>query len=617
MHRNLRKFIAILSFIFLIAVSPLFPRAGGSGGGHGHFSGGHSHSGGGHFGSFGSHTGSFSGGRNSGPLEFNAVSIIFMLFFFGIPLFVIIMILIVAFKPKKTGFKSISAVMPEKLEDVPGYNEFIESNPDFNAEEFQKKVKSAFVEIQEAWSKGNIGASRRFMTDGVYQRFSSQLQMMGLLKQKDIITDIDVSSVNIICAEIDGQYDIIHTMIEAEMDDQFVSETDHSLDSPGDTDDFTEVWSFIRKRGKGGKDIFSSNNCPQCSAPLPENLGDAGQCPYCKTFINNAEYDWVLSEISQTDDYHLSAGKSDKSEGLFDSAYEMHKDNPDFCIQLLEDKVSNGYLQIQTAMAFHDPQWFRRFVSDELFEKLKVRLPSENIVYNRLYLNDVSLMAIRQTENTNIMYVGVKSTFQRVILENGMARLKDHVLMTDFEVVRIERGRLAGISKGSVYAHLCPGCGAPVSDSLELKCAYCGTLLNSSVHEWIITDILAREDYDSHIKDVQPQIGAKIPSGLDDSLYEVRDYAFNNMMVIFGADGIFADEEKAMAEGLAKKWGYKKEFIARIVEAAMSGRLSIRMPSDKIKTRKILELMNKAAMADGKIDPAEKQILDQITKQYL
>lgn len=542
--------------------------------------------------------------------------IIFLLFFFGVPALIIFGIISAA--SKKSGFKSISRFIPkEDLNAVPGYPEFIRNNPDFDAPAFQKKAESAFIEIQNAWSKGSIGVSRRFMTDGVYQRFSSQLLMMNLLKQKDVISNIHVLFARPVAVETDGEFDIIHTGIAAEMNDQFISETDHSLDSPGDTDRFMEIWSFMRKRGKGGKDIYSTLNCPKCSAPLPENLGDAGKCPYCSAFVNNAEYDWVLSEISQSDDFQMTAERTNKSGKLFDAAYQLDKDNSDFSIQLLEDKVSNGYIQINTALALHEPQRMRRFVSDEVFEQLKTQIPNENIVYNRFYLNDVSLLAIRQTDSKNILYVGVRATFQRAFLEKNRARLVDPVLLTDFHVVRVERDREASLSKGSVYAHICPSCGAAVSDSLDLNCAYCGTLLNSPAHEWIITGLMDQPGYESHMREVQSQIGSKVSPGLDDSLYEVKDFAFNNTMVIFGADGVFAEEEKAMAEDLAKKWGYKKELTAPIVQAAMSGRLSIRMPADKTKAKKIFELMNKAAMADGKMDPAEKNILDQIEKKYL
>ena len=562
MRRQLKKLAVILSVFFITVILPLIitgsiaiARAGGAGGGHGggggHFSGGGFHTGGGtHYYNSG---GTYSGG--SGSLSM----IIVLALFFGIPALIIIGI-ISAMTSKKSGFKSIRSILFQKKTSTPSRDirNLSKTIPVSTRKNLKKKAESAFVEIQESWSNGVIGSSRRFMTDGVYQRFSSQLLMMEVLKQKDIISEISVLFVRPVAVETDGQYDIIHTAIGAEMNDQFISETDHSLDSPGDMDQFTEIWSFMRKRGKGGKDIYSTNNCPQCSAPLPENLGDAGKCPYCSAFVNNAEYDWVLSEISQSDDFQISAQKANKSGKLFDAAYSLDKDNPDFSIQLLKDKVSNGYIQVYTALALHEPQKMRRFVSDKVFEQFKNRIPKENIVYNRFYLNDVSLLAIRQTDTRNVLYAGVRVTSQRAILEGSRARLLDPVLMTGFHVVQIERDRSASLSKGSVYAHLCPSCGAAVADSLDLKCTFCGSLLNSSKYEWIITGILSKEEYDSHIKEMMPQMGAAISPDLDDSLYDVRDFAFNNIMVIFGADGVFADEEKAMAEELAKKWGYKK-----------------------------------------------------------
>ena len=38
-------------------------------------------------------------------------------------------------------------------------------------------------------------------------------------------------------------------------------------------------------------------------------------------------------------------------------------------------------------------------------------------------------------------------------------------------------------------------------------------------------------------------------------LYDVRDYAFNNVMVMIAADGVFDEEEQKFAPQLAKKWG--------------------------------------------------------------
>ena len=44
-----------------------------------------------------------------------------------------------------------------------------------------------------------------------------------------------------------------------------------------------------------------------------------------------------------------------------------------------------------------------------------------------------------------------------------------------------------------------------------------------------------------------------------DELYDVRDYAFNNMMVMIAADGVFAKEEMDYANMIAKKWNYSTD----------------------------------------------------------
>jgi hypothetical protein len=72
------------------------------------------------------------------------------------------------------------------------------------------------------------------------------------------------------------------------------------LNSPGGYEEFIEFWSYLRMRGKGEKDIYSTSNCPNCSAALPVDMGDSGKCRYCGAFVNSSEYDWMLAEITPT-----------------------------------------------------------------------------------------------------------------------------------------------------------------------------------------------------------------------------------------------------------------------------------------------------------------------------
>ncbi|HEY1040343.1 MAG TPA: hypothetical protein VGF30_13095, partial [Bacteroidia bacterium] len=164
----------------------------------------------------------------------------------------------------------------------------------------------------------------------------------------------------------------------------------------------------------------------------------------------------------------------------------------------------------------------------------------------------------------------------------------------------------AGQPKGSLYAHSCPNCAGPIQDTLSVNCQYCGSAVNSTKFEWIISDLQSAHDYQNSMNG-----GTVNPKELDE-LFDVRDYAFNNVMLIIGADGSFANEEIEYANTLAKKWNYKPEKINGMFDLAKQGQLVMRLPEDHKKATKVYNMMEKAALADGNISSEEKAILDDV-----
>jgi predicted lipid-binding transport protein (Tim44 family) len=502
----------------------------------------------------------------------------------------------------------------EGVKKAKGYDSFIRNNPDFDEEIFKSNVMTAFLKIQEAWEKQDISGVRKFISDGVYQRFNTQFKMMQLLKQRNTLEDVTVKNIYIDQVDSDGLYDIIHTAIHASITDRFVSDLDSSLNSGG-KEEFVEYWSFLKKRGRPRKDIYATDDCPNCGAPLPADMGELSRCDSCGTQTNSGEYDWVLSEITQADDYISSNPKLDKSPGLNEKIRKLIDDNEDFSVQLVEDKASNGYLQIITAMAYNDPSIMRRFVSDNVFEKVQSRMTGGTVAYNRIYLNDVYLVGVSERENVNDLYIAIKSSSQRVGIEGNRVNKIDPVLMSDTEIVVMSRDKNAKASKGSIYAHICASCGAPVQNSLNLNCEYCGVPLNSTGNEWIITDLMPVAEYRNLASENRSSFGYNVDPAAIDKLMDVRDFAFNNIMVVIASDGTMSAEEYQYAQDLAKKWGYNTDKIGPLFGMAMSGNLVIKMPDDEKKRNKIFSLMDKAAAVDG-ITVEEQNLLRNIREQY-
>ncbi|HPJ42972.1 MAG TPA: Tim44-like domain-containing protein [Spirochaetota bacterium] len=595
--------IMLLSIVLLFTAAVVFARAGGAGGESG--SGG-----------------SYGGGGDDGLGTL--IYIIFRLLLeLPFPINVIAIAVVIG------GFAAFSYISKKKIKEqtiynqlptgdsvmkVKGYDSFLRNNPDFDEENFRSNVKTAFLKIQEAWEKQDISGVRKFISDGVYQRFNTQFKMMQLLKQRNTLEDVTIKNIYIDQVDSDGLYDIIHVAIHASITDRFISEMDSSLNSGG-KEEFVEYWSFLKKRGRPRKDIYETDNCPNCGAPLPPDMGEVSRCESCGTQTNSGEYDWVLSEITQADDYISSNPKLDKSDDLNSKIRRLVQENEDFSVQLVEDKASNGYLQIITAMAYNDPSIMRRFVSDNVFEKIQGKMTGNTVAYNRIYLNDVYLVGVSERGNMNELFIAIKSSYQRVAVDGSAVRKIDPVLMSDTEIIVMSRDKNAAASKGSIYAHMCANCGAPVENSLNLNCQYCGTALNSTSNEWIITDILSVAEYRGHVSENKSSFGYTIDPQLIDKLMDVRDFAFNNIMVVIASDGTMSSEEYQFAFDLAKKWGYNVDKIGPLFGMAMSGNLVIKMPQDDKKRAKIYKLMEKAADVDG-ITDEEQNLMDNIREQY-
>jgi predicted lipid-binding transport protein (Tim44 family) len=497
------RFPAVVSIVLLgmpFFSEVLIARAGGGGGSHGGGShGGGSHGGGSHGGGFGHGAGGYSGGYSGhgayyGNSGHSGGSPLLTIIVLVISIYVIYR-LVVYFRNSSNSrrFNAAATVQPT-AGTIAESREFPAAKSDFDLDGLLSKVRKAFIEVQTAWSEQNTDRMRRFITDGVYQRFNTQFRMMSLLRQSNPLTNIRIIDVRVDSIEHDGMYDIANVAIHASMNDKFECALNHELDEEGDYD-FVEYWSFLRKRGAAGKNIYDSPKCPNCGAPLPENIGELCKCRYCNAMVNSGEFDWVLAEITQEDDYRREGRFTEKMAGLDEKVREMASTFGDFAVQLLEDKASNAYMQIMTAYATHDPSLMRRFVTDALFHQLAPQIEKHQEIFNRIFLNNVTLIGAEKIDNTNLLIFSLACSYQRAVITNNSVKLVDPEIVMREEVLMLNRDIGAGEGKGSIYQHNCPLCGGPVKDTLDIKCSFCGSPLNSTANDWIVCALMSRSDF--------------------------------------------------------------------------------------------------------------------------
>lgn len=589
-----------LFFLLLILFSlTMLASAGGGGGGH---SGG--------------------GGGDGGGIFYIVYLIFRLIFMLPFPLNLIVLGLVIFgiyYASRK--YKNISG-----LNDLPNYNpgmnsfvaktdnipaDFLQRNPDFTAENFKGKVRTAFTQIQDAWMLQDLSAVRKWISDGVYQRFNTQFIMMKQIDQTNEISNIQIQQIFLDAIESDGNYDIIHAGIQYSMYDGFASNKFPQLNDGGPLQAI-EFWSFVKKSGVKEKDLYHTTNCPNCGGDLPKDGGETAKCPYCSTITYLGDYDWILSEITQPDDYYNSNSKYEKQGKFSKRIREQIGEQKDFSLQMLEDKASNGYMQMMTALVLKKPEAARRFVSDKLFDKLEQKIKTEQpSVFFRLYLNHVTAFDYYKEGGKDNIVVALKRSLQRIINPATNPSF-DRSIISQNEIMIMSRDEGAGKPKGALYAHSCPNCGAPVKDTIDLKCSYCGEQLNSTRFEWIVSDWMTANEYEA-FKNTSPASFA-IDKNVDelDDLFKVRDYALNNVLMMVAADGRITGDEEAYINSLAKKWNYDVDKIQGFLMMAKSNKLVVRLPQDTKDRQKIIALMEKAASLDNAVTAEEKALLEQV-----
>lgn len=593
--KKLRDKLNVFIFFVLLFISlDALARAGGGGGGGGSSSGGD--------------------GGGLAVAIYYLIRLIFMLPFpFNIIVIGVIIFLIYLYykNNKESSTLNTLSSLDRKIYDEASASPLIASIPGFDQRAFYKKVDIAFYKIQEAWQQKNLKPVRQFISDGVYQRFEAQFLMMNALEQSNTLSGVELHERLIVAAENDGNFHILHVRLSASNTDHFESKKFRQLNSGG-YESYTEYWTFVKKvNAQAQKDIYSSVNCPNCGSSIENKLGEVSKCDSCGTQINNGDYDWVLSEITQPEEFASNFNQLKSRNKFYERLNNKGYQGPEFSPQYIEDKASNAYLQIKVAQAFADQKRVNRFCSDEFTQKTKASF-TRPYLYNRLFTKDVSLINIYEDSANIFAVLSISCVQQKVTVENNKLQLINASPVSVDEYLILSRSKQFAVNKYSAMAHNCANCGAPVEDSLQLRCNFCGSALNDNSKDWIVENLLSLSEYNVYRQGLGNSVNSnKQEQTLKDSNWDVRDFALNNMMVVAMADGVMQDEERDFLLATAKDLGYSTKKITELFDQVRSGGLALKMPPEAKKREKVIKLMHKVAEADGEFNDKEKTVLSE------
>lgn len=618
-----------LIVVVCLAALAAFGRAGGGGnysgggGGGGGFSGGGGGSGG---------SGGSGGGDGLGLLLYFLIRLCVDAPAIGIPL-VIAVLGIAIFVAAKGGRGAIvhhQGSVINRGQTVQRHDEraaalarIRQHDPSFDETALAERVKRAFVKLQNSWCDQNLSPIRPFVTDGILERFSLQIDELKARGLANRMENLLVHEVKLAEIHVDAQFETATFRIRAAAVDKEIDQESERVVSGGKgQEEFTEYWSFIRR--PGGRSVTGTGllegNCPNCAAAL--ELSETAKCQACGALVKSGQYDWVLAEITQACEWRPHAPAAVPGVAALQTL------DPTFSAQQLEDRVSVMFWRTMATLRLGHLGPVRKMASEEFCQTLSTELARDAKGIRRYPghcgVGSVETLGVLLGEPMDKALVEIR--WSGILTEEDEAgrtrQTSASQLRTDVFVVARRHGAKGHEEFALASAH-CAGCGSAVHESAADACEYCGMVLNDGENDWLLID--RKPLYSAEIQALRRELLPAAPPSVPGSAASAAASAGGAaavgmrpgsnlelaawMVGVMVADGEIDPRERELLETFALRRGLTSQQIDQLARSAEAGGLEAPAPATPEETRQWLEAMAEVALADGLITKPERAAL--------
>ncbi len=484
-------------------------------------------------------------------------------------------------------------------------------DPNFDLMKFFDRTKREFLELQDAWFKRNLEPVRKYLSDATFQRLVTQLKLMELLGVRDAIADPQVVDLQIIGLEQNDSYDSVHIRVKAQLCDDdapanFTDEQALALARKKKPEQFTEVWTFVRKPGTQTKveGDTSQGKCPNCGAPFEG--GAANTCEFCGAIVNSGNYDWVLAEITQ--------GSQFQPHPMVPEGFaKARQSDPSLTTEALEDRASLLFWKWVESQTLSDAGRLAKVAVPAFQAEVKggidhLTAQGKQKFFVECAVGGVNTQQLTQANGKDIAAVEIKWSAKIGIGPKGG---KPPALPSQPQryVMLLERasGAMTSADHG-MSTNRCPNCSAPLTDNGQPSCEFCGALLSSGEKDWVMQDFGSWEWWRS--KGGQPATSRASPAAQKVPDKDERERLVYLMCAMAMSDGVVDAKEKALLKMASERWGVPWANVELALNAPPNSMFNKLIVKGSTEAESFLRELVQVALADGKVDAKEKKMLE-------
>ncbi|MBI5361830.1 MAG: TIM44-like domain-containing protein [Planctomycetes bacterium] len=491
-----------------------------------------------------------------------------------------------------------------------------ERDPAFDDARFLARAQAAFSRAQSAWCAQDLEPLRPFVSDGVFERFSLQIEEQREQGWRQGMDALRVGAPWIQHVEEGRRFDTIVVRIpfEADVHRRELANGRRIAGSELPRGSFEECWSFVRRRGAktSGAAGLIEGACPNCGAPLAMN--QSALCASCGVLVQSGEFDWVLAEITQASEWRADDERSVRGFA------ELSERDPALALQLLEDRASVAFWRWTAAQRLGRVEPLVRVADPALCERTAAEF-AEGAKGPRLVLVDRAVGSVRtlgllaadagERALVEVVWDGRPvSLAPGVSPPRGAADDRRALRRTLFVLAR-PLGVATSDSEAFTSTR-CRKCGARDAGGTEARCPYCAAPRTGDASAWLVTAIAPVEGPAGRawIEELArvPPAGTAPPRPSTAGLLAW-------MLAAARADGTIHHRERRAVARLGAGFGVRPEHVDALLEQAESDELAP-LPRDADEARAWLSELCALALVDGVLHHAELALLRRAARRF-
>ena len=182
-------------------------------------------------------------------------------------------------------------------------------------------------------------------------------------------------------------------------------------------------------------------------------------------------------------------------------AAQIQEVDPGFSADKFTGWAREVFMKIQQAWTTKDWTVIRPFESETLFNQHNqqlneyINLGKTNVI-EKIAIKHCSLVSFSQDGDKEVLVVRLNAVMRDYVIDDATKKVLESDPNLDwYRKYLMTFNRKAGVKTQEGLSNLsttnCPNCGAPTEITSAGKCPYCGSIITTGEHDWVLTDIVS------------------------------------------------------------------------------------------------------------------------------